>query len=374
LTFLRTGHGPFPSLRNDEMTGEQMADPITINWSGKRSAPATIRLQTGLQWPTGVYTARLETSDGRIGFAPFVLRPATLGGIRTAVIVPTNTWQAYNLYDDDGDGWGDTWYVGGVPPVYLRRPYLLRGVPPRFRRYDYPFLRWVERYGHQAEFLAEDDLEALPHGDELKKLYDLVVFPGHTEYVTAHEYDVVERYRDLGGRLIFLSANNFFWKVEKDASGDVIRRVKLWRNLGRPEARLCGVQYRANDDGRKQGVYYLTGVDQVPWLTAGTELEQGSTLGGEVGGYGVEIDSTTPDSPPGTVVVGLVPSLFGPGLHAEMAYYETAAGARVFSAGSLDFCGSVLAWPTWKMLDNLWRHMLDFSVPEEPEPEPPAGG
>jgi hypothetical protein len=57
-----------------------------------------------------------------------------------------------------------------------------------------------------------------------------------------------------------------------------------------------------------------------------------------------------------------------------MAYYETAAGARVFSAGSLDFCGSVLAWPTWKMLDNLWRHMLDFSVPEEPEPEPPAGG
>ena len=39
--------------------------------------------------------------------------------------------------------------------------------------------------------LAEDDLEAFPNGDELRRLYDLVVFPGHTEYVTEHAYDVV---------------------------------------------------------------------------------------------------------------------------------------------------------------------------------------
>jgi hypothetical protein len=372
LTFLRTGYGPFPSLRNDEMTGQQMADPITIEWSGKRTAPATIRLQTGLSWPTGVYAARLETKDGRVGFAPFVLRPPTLGTIRVAVVVPTNTWQAYNLYDSDGDGWGDTWYVGGLPPVHLRRPYLLRGVPPRFRRYDYPFLRWLERYKREAEFLAEDDLDAMQSGDELKRLYDLVVFPGHTEYVTEHEYDVVERYRDLGGRLIFLSANNFFWKVDKSKDGDVIRRVKLWRTLGRPEARLCGVQYRANDDGSKQGVYYVLDAETTPWLFAGTELEHGSTIGDAVGGYGVEIDSTTKDSPPGTTVIGVVPSLFGPGLHAEMAYYETEAGARVFSAGSLDFCGSVLNWPMWKMLDNLWLRML--APAEEPGEKPDAPG
>ena len=39
------------------------------------------------------------------------------------------------------------------------------------------------------------------------------MFPGHHEYVTTREYDVIERYRDLGGNLMFLSANNFFWRV-----------------------------------------------------------------------------------------------------------------------------------------------------------------
>ncbi len=76
-----------------------------------------------------------------------------------------------------------------------------------------------------------------------------------------------------------------------------------------------------------------------------------------VGGYGIEIDSTTPFSPPGTKVLARIPDLFGPGLTGEMAYYETEQGARVFSAGSLDFGGSITFQPVWRMLDNLWRHM-----------------
>ena len=104
-----------------------------------------------------------------------------------------------------------------------------------------------------------------------------------------------------------------------------------------PEARLLGVQYRANDDGRGRGRSSSPDVSVAPWLFEGTGLENGDTLGEEVGGFGIEIDTTTPLSPPGTKVLALIPNLFGPGLHAEMAYYETAAGARVFSAGVLDF-------------------------------------
>ena len=153
--------------------------------------------------------------------------------------MPTNTWQAYNFDDSDGDGWGDTWYAGGNPPVRLTRPYRQRGTPPWFRRSDVPFLKFLRGTGRTPDVLSEDDLEAFPNGDELRRLYDLVVFPGHTEYVTEHEYDVVQRFRDLGGRLIFLSANNFFWKVEKN--GQWMRRMKLWRELGRPESALLGV-------------------------------------------------------------------------------------------------------------------------------------
>jgi hypothetical protein len=370
LTFLRVGHGPYLGMRSDDMTGLQMADPVAIDWSGKRSSPRTIRVQTGT-WPSGLYAAKLDAPDGRAGFAPFVLRAATPGPTRVAVVLPTNTWQAYNLDDADGDGWGDTWYAGGNPPVVLDRPYRSRGVPPRFRRYDYPFLRWLEQTRRDPDFLSDDDLDATPSGDELRAAYDLVVFPGHTEYVTQHAYDVIERYRDLGGRLIFLSANNFFWKVER--GGNAIRRIAQWRALGRPEARVLGAQYRANDDGTRQGPFVVSDVDAAPWLFEGTGLVNGSVLGEEVGGFGIEIDSTTPDSPPGTKVLARIPDLFGPGVTAEMAYYENDAGARVFSAGAMDFPAVLFTTAGMTLLDNLWRHMLQgLPGSEEPEPQPPS--
>ena len=354
LQFLACGTELEYTDRTDEMRGHPIGPSLSYGWKRKRSSPHTIAVAPG-QWPSGVYAAKLTAEDGRVGFAPLILRPATLGTARQAVVLPTNTWQAYNFYDSDGDGWGDTWYAGGTPPVRLNRPYRQRGTPPWFRRSDVPFLKFLRQTGRTPDVLAEDDLEAFPNGDELRRLYDLVVFPGHTEYVTEHAFNVVERFRDLGGRLIFLSANNFFWKVEK--KGQWMRRVKLWRELGRPESALLGVQYRANDNGTKQGVYTVLDTDGAPWLFEGTGLANGRTLGEMVGGYGIELDATTPSSPPGTRVLARIPDLFGPGLSGEMTYYETPAGARVFSAGSLDFGGSITFQPVWRMLDNLWRHM-----------------
>lgn len=368
LTFLRVGHGPDPAVRSDELVGLVMSDPVTIDWTGKRSARRTIVVQSG-EWPSGLYAARLETADGRVGFAPFVLRPSEPGGDRVAVVLPTNTWQAYNLYDADGDGWGDTWYAGGTPPVLLDRPYRDRGVPPRFRRYDFPFLRWLEKTRREPDILADDDLEAYASGDDLRRDYDLVVFPGHSEYIATQAYDVVERYRDLGGRLVFLSANNVFWKVEK--RGQEMRRVAQWRALSRPESRLCGVQYRANDDGRRQAPFVVSDRDAAPWLFEGTGLENGDLLGEEVGGFGIEIDMTTPTSPPDTKVLALIPNLFGLGLHAEMSYYETEVGARVFSAGVLDFPALLLYPRGMRLLDTLWRHMLADLEPAPELPTPP---
>jgi N,N-dimethylformamidase len=336
------------------MSGVDVGDLVTLPWRASRNAPRQVRLLAG-DWPTGVYAVRLTAKDGRTGFAPFVLRPKTLGTSKHAVVVPTNTWQAYNFYDADGDGFGDTWYAGGNPPVVLTRPYRDRGVPPRFHRYDAPFLRWLSVTDKSPEFITDDDLETIESGDELRRLYDFIAFPGHTEYETAHVYNIVRRFRDLGGRMIFLSANAFFWKV--DRTPNQLHRVTLWRSLGRPEAGLLGAQYRANDNGTHQGPYQVVGAQSVPWLFEGTGLENGSLIGDTVGGYGIEVDARTSASPPGTVLVAVIPDIFGPGVNAEMTYYETDAGARVFNAGTLDFAGSVLTYPVSRLLENLWDHM-----------------
>ena len=173
--------------------------------------------------------------------------------------------------------------------------------------------------------------------------------------MTQHMFDVVERYRDLGGNLMFLSANNFFWRVTQD--GTRLRKARLFRQLGKPEARVIGVQYKANDNGSRQGLFTVTSATTAPWLWAGTGLVDGSTFGQPVGGYGIEIDATTPDSPPGTMVVAHIPDLFGPGNTAQMTYYETPAGAKVFAAGVLDFGGSATYPPMNQILENLWARL-----------------
>jgi hypothetical protein len=330
--------------------------PLELSMSQWVSKPRQILIKIP-NLPSGLYYASLTGPDGRVGYAPFVVRPAVLGATsRVLVVLPTNTWQAYNFQDVDGNGYGDTWYAG--PPnrgVSLSRTYIARGVPPRFYRYDLPFLHWLYWSGKAAEFISDSDFDLIANGDQLAQDYDFVLFEGHEEYVTSHEYDVVQRYRDLGGNLMFLSANNFFWKV--DEHGKVLRKIGEWRDAGRPEVRLIGVQYRANDDGQHQGVFTVQNAAATPWLWDGTGLTDGSTFGQFVGGYGIEIDSTTPESPPGTVVVAQIPDLLGPGITAQMSYYETAAGAKVFAAGALDFGGSATFWPVKRMLDNLWARL-----------------
>ncbi len=341
----RVGEVGGAEAKRDPLAGAPVTPPLPVG-NGNR-----IKLSMG-EWPSGLYVARLQGSGG-IGRAPFVLRPRRLGEHRVAVVLPTNTWAAYNHRDVDGDGAGDTWYADrGVRSVDLGRPFLDGGVPPRFRGYDRGFLRWLALRRHRVDVLADEDLERVGSGDRLARLYDLLVFPGHEEYVTAHAYDIVERFRDLGGNLMFLSANNFFYRVER--SGRLLFKLGRWRDLGRPEAALVGVQYVDwNRNRYPNTAYRVVGAHRAPWLFAGTGLRNGDRFGR----YGIEIDARTSRSPRGLRILARIQNAFGPGKSAEMAYYETPAGARVFAAGVMNFGGSAL-WPDVAlMLDNLWARL-----------------
>ncbi len=355
LQTFRTGGEDTRTHSDTIMHGVPVDQPVTIPWSA-RHRRATLNRALG-PWPIGVYFVKLTANDGRVGYAPFVIRPTTLGErSRVAVVMPTNTWQAYNFRDSNGNGWGDTWYAKGAQSTAkLGRMYIRRGVPPQWRKYDVDFLRWLHATGKQPDILTETDLESIRTAEELIARYDLVIFPGHTEYVTRHEYDLIQNYRDLGGNLIFLSANNFFWQVQ--LQGRTLRRTRLWREIGRPESAVLGVQYRGNDDGRRQQPYIVRSAATAPWFWAGTGLGDGATFGQELGGYGIEIDQTSAATPPGTIVLAEIPDLFGPGLTAQMTYYETPQGAKVFSGGAIDFGGSATLPTVRRMLENLWARL-----------------
>ena len=349
VQFFRAGGERVETVDRDVMRGSPAS---SITHLGAVHGRLATLLHIG-SWPSGVYFARLSAPGGRLGYAPFVLAPRTLGEHRIAVVMPTQTWQAYNFRDDDGDGHPDTWYAGWkTNKARLVRAFLNRGVPPHWKQYDAPFVRWLVQTHRDVDYLSDADLRAVRSGDELAHAYTLIVFSGHHEYVTSHEYDVVVRYRDLGGNLAFLAANNFFWKIT--IKNHVMARVAQWRDLGRPEAALIGVQYRGNDEGRRRGPWIIrSGCSDAHWLLEHMRV----TSGDGVGRGGIEIDSTSSASPKNVRVLAEIPNLFGPSFTAQMTYYETREGARVFAAGAFSLAGSVWKPGVGALMTNLWERL-----------------
>lgn len=332
LQIFRAGTEQGRTHARDVMRGVAIS-PRT--WVGTRPAGSSLSVPLGA-WPSGLYFARLSARGGGLAFAPFVLRPSRLGERRVAVVLPTQTWQAYNFRDDNNDGRADTWYAGAGRTARLGRPFLNRGVPPHFRHYDLPFLHWIARTGKRVDVLSDADINGTRTGRDLARAYDLIVFSGHHEYVTDHEYGVVQQYRDAGGNLMFLFANDFFWRIV--IHGDVMARTNRWRDLGRPEAALIGVQYRGNDRGRRKGAWLLRQAALTSGLFAGTGLSRDS----HVGRGGIEIDARSAASPKSLHVLAEIPNLYGPGFTAQMTYYTTRNGAKVFAAGAFDLVESIL--------------------------------
>ena len=99
--------------------------------------------------------------------------------------------------------------------------------------------------------------------------------------------------------------------------------------------------------------FTVTGTKQAPWLFRGTGLHDGDTFGV----YGIEVDARAGASPPHTRVLAHIPGIFGAGKNAEMTYYTTPRGAKVFSAGGMNFGGSA-QWPTvTTLMLNIWTEL-----------------
>jgi hypothetical protein len=318
-----------------------LVPPVRVPWDSHRDAPAMVPIAIG-DWKPGVYFVAVVSDVGDIGYTPLIVK-APKAANRVAVLIPDHTWYAYDFFDDNRDGFPDSWYYRqGNDVVSLARPFAHSGVPWQFNSQMFPFLRWVRLHDAPADFLAESDAIAL--GGELAQDYDLIVVPTHLEYVTEAEYDALQHYRDAGGDLIFLASNDIYWKVEID--GTSMHRVAKWRDVGRPESALVGAQYAGSktDDA---GPYIVAATNAGAWAFAGTGLAPEALFSVA----GDEFDLTTQFSPPGTQVLATLRTPYHRG---EMTYYEL-GGAKVFAPGAF-LTERVLQPPESRLLENLWNN------------------
>src|SRR5438477_6803260 len=108
MQLFRVGPETVPTRGHNEMQGVPVTGLRAVGDSRGRRL-VTVRIG---DWPSGLYFARLAAADGRVGFAPFVVRPRVLGEHRVAIVLPTLTWQAYNLRDRGS--WYASWSVHTV--------------------------------------------------------------------------------------------------------------------------------------------------------------------------------------------------------------------------------------------------------------------
>ncbi|MFJ5018759.1 N,N-dimethylformamidase beta subunit family domain-containing protein [Streptomyces griseoluteus] len=309
------------------------------------------RLQVPAEWRVGAYVAVLTTADGYRSHVPFTVRddePADL-----LLLLPDITWQAYNLYPEDGrtgaslyHAWDDKGTLLGeadaATTVSFDRPYAGAGLPLHVG-HAYDFIRWAERYGYDLAYADARDLHA---GRIDPTRYRGLVFPGHDEYWSAPMRRAVEEARDRGTSLVFLSANTMYWQVELSPSASGVpdrlltcRKRKgpgkpvLWREIDRPEQQVIGIQYA----GRVPEPHPLIVRNAGHWLWDATGAREGDEIAGLVAG---EADRYFPRTAlpehEERVLLAHSPYTDGEGVrrHQETSLYRAPSGAWVFASGT----------------------------------------
>lgn len=334
-----------PMCIADEPGVQQGAPPSPDPGTGEVAAgwSVTDRLQVPGDWVSGYYLALLVLTNGsqagRTAFVPFVVQAPVGDRSSVLVVVPTNTWEAYN------DWGGESLYTTPeAVKVSFDRPFRYRDL----FRWEYPLLRFLERTGYDVTYATDDDVDREP---QILLAHRLDIAAGHGEYWTHGERAAWDAARGHAVNLAFMGANTGYWQVRYEDGGRTMVGYKdftdpepnpalktvAFRDLARPqpECQLLGEQYRNNQVSSEDGRYFDYRVTAAgardPWMR-GTGLRRGSHLPGLVG---FEFDSIVPSCrvPRPTVLFR-----FRTGrLAADTVRYRACSGSEVFDAGSLFF-------------------------------------
>ncbi|MFB7713226.1 N,N-dimethylformamidase beta subunit family domain-containing protein [Streptomyces sp. NPDC056105] len=309
------------------------------------------RLQIPSFWNVGAYVAVLTTVDGYRSHVPFTVRDSRPADL--LLLLPDVTWQAYNLYPEDGHtgaslyhAWDEEGRLLGegdaATTVSFDRPYAGAGLPLHVG-HAYDFIRWAERYGYDLAYADARDLHA---GRVDPTRYRGLVFPGHDEYWSTPMRRTTEVAREHGTSLVFLSANTMYWQVELGPSPSGVpdrlltchkRRAPgksaLWREIDRPEQQLMGIQYA----GRVPEPHPLVVRNADHWLWEASGAHEGDEIDGLVAG---EADRYFPRTalPEHEDRILLAHSPYRDSeraqRHQETSLYRAPSGSLVFASGT----------------------------------------
>lgn len=189
-------------------------------------------------WLSGVYLGRLTTHpEGQESYwqsyVIFVVtddRPAEV-----LVQCSDNTWQAYNTWPTHYSVY--THPKGNQGPwadVSFDRPYgreaqftsvvndPLTVGSGEFLPYEFPLTYWLEQHGYDVAYCSNSDMLTPDRGLKCRAFISV----GHDEYWDLRQFRSVEKMRDSGVSLLFLSGNSVCWVTPfRESSSGIPNRI-----------------------------------------------------------------------------------------------------------------------------------------------------
>jgi N,N-dimethylformamidase len=336
----------------------------------------------------GLYYFHARAESGTFFSFPLVVAPAKPQAA-IAVLASTNTWNAYNPFGGRSNyimaakmiaepivnaksdlpryklsDYGEWKSAREFNPLSFDRPEPYNHVPEHVGCTDpiegrqachlapaeWRLLGWLERQGHAYDLYADYQLHT---GLLDLSAYRVLILSVHPEYWSEEMYRTVKAWVfEHGGRLLYLGGNGLNCKVELLEGGTSMRCLNEWpagyesrfHHQVESEANLLGVVF--SDPGAMTAAPYEV-LTPDHWVFAGTGLKRGDLFGMKTlheryagGASGHETDKMSPSSPKNVSLLAKGQNPDDGGAH--LAYFETAQGGAVFSAGSIMYPSALL--------------------------------
>ncbi len=353
-------------------------------------------------WPSGVYLGRLTTLKDTTGFGywqnyvVFIVkddRPADI-----CLQCSDNTWQAYNKWPSRFSVY--THPKGNQGPwamVSFDRPYGMYSQiydnpqslgSGEWLCFEFPLAYWLEQHGYDVTYCSNSDMT--DPGYARPDRFKAFISVGHDEYWDIRQYRNVERLRDTGTNLLFLTGNAVCWVSPFSDNEAGVSHRRMFRGGPYGGDHRWAVQREENhgpfpergpDEGYLMGSRNVSPVNgggdwicEKPdhWIFEGTGMKKGDAIRGMIGW---EYHGDPPEDLSGLEIVARGTALQS-GVNPQQwtsTIYPGPQGNFVFNASTIWWAqgmssppGHMLPWSHWSRphgadarVQRITRNLLD---------------